>query len=110
MTRFQLILEIVNHDRTFELQDVQGKKLWVGKCIHCNSKIMVDPQGNLISATIEHIVPKNHNGTDELSNLTLACKQCNESKGYRLDNKNRNNAKLMEVIDRLQKRKAARQR
>lgn len=110
MNRNQLILEIVKHDKTFSIMHIQGKELWVGKCIHCNTKIAVDSGGNLVSATIEHIVPKNHGGTDDLENLSLACKECNQSKGYRLDNKNRNNHKLLEVIERLQKRKAQRQR
>jgi 5-methylcytosine-specific restriction endonuclease McrA len=33
---------------------------------------------------IEHIVPKQHRGTDEFSNLALACQRCNLNKGPNL--------------------------
>ncbi|MEX2287774.1 MAG: HNH endonuclease [Planctomycetaceae bacterium] len=33
---------------------------------------------------VEHVVPKKHGGTDELSNLALACIDCNLHKGSNL--------------------------
>ena len=33
---------------------------------------------------IEHVIPKQHGGTDELSNLALACHHCNLHKGPNL--------------------------
>jgi 5-methylcytosine-specific restriction endonuclease McrA len=36
-------------------------------------------------ATVEHIVPRHHGGTDEPDNLALACARCNALKGSRLD-------------------------
>jgi hypothetical protein len=33
---------------------------------------------------IEHVIPKQHGGTDELRNLALACHHCNRHKGPNL--------------------------
>ena len=33
---------------------------------------------------VEHIIPRKHGGTDDLSNLALACDRCNASKGSNL--------------------------
>jgi len=30
--------------------------------------------------TIDHVLPKNHGGTNQLSNLTSCCKRCNHDK------------------------------
>ncbi len=42
-------------------------------CVYCNAK-------NL-PLEVEHIVPKSKGGSNRISNLTLACRPCNESKG-----------------------------
>jgi hypothetical protein len=44
------------------------------------------PQDALPVATfhIEHIIPKQHGGMDDLSNLALACFHCNQHKGPNL--------------------------
>lgn len=45
---------------------------------------MVDLNGDPISrATLEHIIPRTHGGTDALENLGLACARCNQGKGSR---------------------------
>lgn len=33
---------------------------------------------------VDHMVPKSKHGTDRVSNLTLACRECNQAKGNRL--------------------------
>ncbi|WP_205664683.1 RNA-guided endonuclease IscB [Ammonifex thiophilus] len=33
---------------------------------------------------VDHVVPKSRGGTDRVSNLTLACRECNRAKGNRL--------------------------
>lgn len=33
-------------------------------------------------ATIEHLLDKQHGGTDDLSNLVLSCKRCNNGRNY----------------------------
>jgi 5-methylcytosine-specific restriction endonuclease McrA len=56
---------------------------WVGRCIHCNTKVFVTSSGTT-DATIEHIKPLCDGGdpTDP-HNLALACTRCNNEKGIR---------------------------
>lgn len=35
------------------------------------------------SMTLDHVIPRTAGGTDELSNLLLCCKRCNNKKGSR---------------------------
>jgi hypothetical protein len=46
---------------------------WHRRCAYCGTK-------NL-PLQVEHILPKSRGGTDRVSNLTLACAQCNQAKG-----------------------------
>jgi len=46
---------------------------WHRKCTYC--------QKENIPLQIEHIIPKAKGGTDRVSNLCLACSQCNQKKG-----------------------------
>jgi len=46
---------------------------WQRKCTYC--------QKENIPLQIEHVVPKAKGGTDRISNLCLACAQCNQKKG-----------------------------
>lgn len=43
------------------------------KCAYCNK--------SNISLEIEHIIPKSRGGSNRVSNLTIACHTCNQSKG-----------------------------
>jgi len=43
------------------------------KCVYCGTEN--------VPLQIEHIVPKSRDGTDRVSNLTLACEACNQKKG-----------------------------
>jgi 5-methylcytosine-specific restriction endonuclease McrA len=96
-------------DRTFERKELDGEQVLEGKCIHCQRKLALHADGTPINgATLEHIVPKNHGGTDELENLAIACARCNSEKGLRHDHKRANDPKLQEVIERLQNRRRKR--
>lgn len=104
------ILEIIATDRTFSLREQPGRaepgsrRTWVGKCIHCNRRLVIDRDGTPISdATIEHIVPKNHGGQNDIDNLALACAACNTEKGRRHDIRRANDPKLQSIIQRLQR-------
>ncbi|KYF62199.1 HNH endonuclease [Sorangium cellulosum] len=109
--RRRLILDIVATDATFERTEIRGQAAWAGKCIHCLSHVVVGLDGEPIQrATIEHIVPRTHGGTDALDNLALACGRCNALKGMRLDVRRRDDPKLVAVIERLRERKASRRR
>lgn len=98
-------------DRTFDLVDHRGTPALAGRCIHCNAMVIIGVDGErLLRATIEHIVPRTHGGADRLENLAIACGGCNGAKGIRLDPLPWGDPRLMEVIERLQTRKAKRAR
>lgn len=107
----RLLLWCAATDDTFELTEVAGRRALVGKCIHCGRKLAIDATGRPLSAaSLEHIVPKTHGGTDELANLAIACARCNAQKGYRHDWKPRGDPKLGQLIETLQQRRLARLR
>jgi len=105
------VLAIVATDRTFAVVDVRGEQRWVGKCLHCGSRLMVMLDGTLLgTASIEHIVPRHHGGSDEIENLALACASCNHEKGRRHDARRKPSARASAVIDALMARRRARWR
>ena len=106
------ILEIVRTDSTFERVELRGgEEAWQGRCIHCGAHLVVSAMGRLLgSATVEHIVPRTHGGTDELENLALACAACNHQKGCRQDNRRADDPGLKAVVDTLQRRRRERWR
>jgi 5-methylcytosine-specific restriction endonuclease McrA len=107
----RLLLAAAESDVTFErVRDRDGEYL-VGKCIHCQSRVSVPLDGREPAhATLEHIVPQTHGGGDDLENLAVACRRCNQGKGKRLDSRPRNDPKLLQVIELLQARRRARLR
>jgi len=48
---------------------------WKRRCAYCGVE--------RVPLQIEHIVPRSRGGTDRVSNLTLACRTCNQAKGAR---------------------------
>jgi 5-methylcytosine-specific restriction endonuclease McrA len=108
-SRSQRVLAVVAADSTFQQVLVQGEQHWVGKCIHCNAKVLVSLAGET-RATLEHIEPKTHGGSDDPENLAIACARCNSGKGMRLDHRKRSDPTLSKVIDMLRARKLARLR
>lgn len=105
------ILAIVATDTTFERATAGDREVWSGKCLHCNARLLIGLDGEPISrATIEHIVPQNHGGTDDLTNLAMACARCNAEKGVRHDHKKKSDARLQEIIGKLSAKRQARWR
>ena len=105
------LLAIIATDTTFERATAGGRDVWSGKCLHCNARLVIDLVGEPISrATIEHILPKNHGGSDDLVNLGIACARCNSEKGIRHDNKRKGDARLQEVVEKLAAKRRARWR
>lgn len=105
------ILAIVATDATFVRAEYRGGEAWIGKCLHCGAHLVVGLDGEPISrATIEHILPRSHGGTDDLENLGLACARCNSQKGVRHDSKRRGDARLAEIVEALAARRKARWR
>ncbi|MDC0710109.1 HNH endonuclease [Stigmatella sp. ncwal1] len=105
------VLDIIATDSTFERIVFRDHEVWLGKCLHCNAHLMVSLQGEPISrATIEHIIPRTHGGTDALENLGLACARCNQGKGSRHDPRYLKDARAQELVARLQARRRERWR
>lgn len=107
--RRRLVLEIVATDATFERRRLRDREAWVGKCLHCNRKLLVSLEGDT-EATIEHCLPQNHGGGNELTNLALACAPCNQRKGSRHDLKKPDDPRAREVIESLLARRRERWR
>jgi 5-methylcytosine-specific restriction endonuclease McrA len=86
--RHLLLLAAAVTDKTFERTMLDGRPVWVGKCIHCGSKLVVADDGrSLGEATLEHIFPEGQGGTNDVRNLAVACARCNRQKGSRHDHR-----------------------
>lgn len=111
MTIKQLrVLAIVATDSTYQPAMLDGARVWVGKCIHCNRKLTIADDGTPISrATIEHIWPRTHGGANDLANIALACAGCNRSKS-RHDRQHIRDERLAEIVEELRRRRTERWR
>jgi 5-methylcytosine-specific restriction endonuclease McrA len=105
------ILAIIATDSSFERVAWRGSQAWQGACIHCRRALLVALDGEPIgAATIEHILPRCHGGSDDLDNLALACARCNQQKGYRLDDRRADDPVLTRVVATLRERRRTRWR
>lgn len=111
--RQQLIKEIVATDSTFVFDDnpsEKGEDQWVGKCIHCNSNVVV-LEGWRTTATIEHISPiSSTEDANDIKNLALACPRCNNKKGIHHDQHAGKGGRADEVIAALKEKRMRRWR
>lgn len=107
--RHLLLLAAAVTDATFQRTTLDGKPVWVGKCIHCHSKLVVGDDGRSRgAATLEHVWPETQGGTNEVTNLAVACAPCNREKGSRHDH--RGGPRLEEIVALLQARRLERWR
>jgi 5-methylcytosine-specific restriction endonuclease McrA len=107
----RLLLWCAATDRSFERAEVGGVAVLTGKCIHCGARHVIELDGRpRTRASVEHIVPRSHGGTDALTNLAIACERCNYAKGVRLDPRRWEDPTLQRVVATLQQRRAARMR
>ena len=107
--RHALLLAAAVTDSTFERTELDGRIVWVGKCIHCRSRLVVGDDGRALGeATLEHVWPQAQGGTDDVENLAVACARCNREKGTRHDH--RAGARLTEVVELLRARRRERYR
>jgi predicted restriction endonuclease len=51
------------------------KEKWNYKCAYCGS------EENL---TLDHIMPRSKGGSDRITNVICACRECNNSKGHQM--------------------------
>jgi 5-methylcytosine-specific restriction endonuclease McrA len=109
VSRRLLLLAAAVTDATFERVTLDGQRAWVGRCLHCNKKLVVRDDGRAISeATLEHVWPETQGGTNAIENLAVACAGCNREKGTRHDH--RGGARLDEVVAVLRARRLERWR
>jgi len=107
----RLLRAAAESDVTFERVESRGRTYLVGKCIHCSTQVTVPLDvDEPAHATLEHIVPRSHGGTDGLDNLAVACKRCNHGKGRRLDRRRPGDETLTRVIETLRARRRERLR
>ena len=107
----RLLLWAAATDSTFEWAQQNGRRVLLGKCIHCGRNLTLESDGKARDhATVEHIVPRHHGGTDDLENLAIACARCNQDKGARHDSRDWNDPGLQGVIATLQARRRRRMR
>lgn len=105
-----LLLAAAVTDATFERSSVDGEAAWVGKCLHCGSKLVVRDDGRAMGqATLEHVWPQSQGGSDAVANLAVACNRCNREKGWRHDH-GKHGERLDEVTAVLRERRRARWR
>lgn len=98
-------------DATFETMLRGDARVVCGKCIHCGRKHEIALDGTpLTHASLEHILPRNHGGSDRAENLAIACESCNAGKGLRLDCRRANDPDLVRVVAMLLARRRERWR
>lgn len=55
-------------------------------CHYCEcAMVMPGPRTAPDAMTLEHIVPQSYGGSDDITNLVLACSDCNNTRGNDLD-------------------------
>lgn len=107
----RLLLAVAATDATFAVTTWRAVRVWEGKCLHCRRRHRLRLDGApLTEATLEHITPRHHGGTDALRNLGIACARCNHGKGVRHDRRRADDPALRALVDRLQAERDARWR
>lgn len=107
--RHLLLLAAAVTDSTFARTTLDGRTVWVGKCIHCHTRLVLADDGrSLGEATLEHVWPETQGGTNDVENLAVACARCNREKGRRHDH--RGGEKLEAVVALLRERRMERWR
>jgi hypothetical protein len=102
----------------------QGDEIWLTRCLHCRAKLIFRKNGEPIGAgSLEHVVPKSWFGEpaaaalyqglashDDPRNLALACRQCNNQKGYGPDLAGPTDEHAFQIVQALQVKRLARWR
>jgi len=108
MSVVALLNQVAATDRTFKREDGD----WVGKCLICGGPLRFDARTGE-GATIEHILPRNLGGGNDLQNLGVAHRRCNGEKGRRWDppaRRRRDQQRYSELVARLRAERVRRWR
>lgn len=111
-------LQILQTDREAQLRDGQ----WTTSCLHCRTRLVLREDGQAIGdVSLEHVIPKTWFGkraaqtlcaqvrdADDVRNLALACRRCNQAKGVGPDARGPGDPRALEVVMHLFARRAAR--
>lgn len=79
-SRRRLKKELLRRDGTYN-STPKGTKYYIGICYICRAVRMGT------ELTMDHVIPLYQGGTWDLSNLALACKECNEARNPHHKNK-----------------------
>jgi len=55
-----------------------------GRCYLCGEAVELGDEASPRYATLDHVIPLSKGGADNISNLALACRKCNQDKGASL--------------------------
>jgi 5-methylcytosine-specific restriction endonuclease McrA len=108
MSVVTLLNQVAATDRTFHREEGD----WAGKCLICSGPLRFDANTGE-GATIEHILPRNLGGDNDLRNLGVAHRRCNGEKGRRWDppaRRRRDQDRYSELVARLRAERARRWR
>ncbi len=107
---WRTLLDLARTDATFERARLGDREVWVGKCLHCDTRLVLAATGEPLGpATVEHLVPRSAGGGDDLRNLAVACARCNHEKGVRHDRRP-DDPRAREVREALQRKRDRRWR
>jgi len=67
-----------------------------GRCEYCR---LAEAAVALIRFHVEHIIPRQHGGTDEPANLAYACPWCNRAKGPNLTGRDEQTGAIVPLFD-----------
>jgi len=65
------------------------------RCEYCHA----DERWQFVLFTIDHVLPQSAGGSDEADNLALACRNCNERRGNRLEGRDLETAEVVSLFN-----------
>jgi hypothetical protein len=65
------------------------------RCEYCHA----DERWQFIRFTIDHIIPQSVGGSDEIDNLALACRNCNERRGNRSEGQDPETGQIVPIFN-----------
>jgi hypothetical protein len=66
------------------------------RCEYCHLPQSAQP---FVTFHVEHIIARQHGGTDDLGNLCLACQRCNAAKGPNISGRDQVSGEIQRLFD-----------